>query len=121
MRIKLDENLSLSLASALSNLGHEVETVFDESLTGHSDPEIWLAAQRERRFLITQDLGFSDARAFAPGTHAGMLLLRRRSPDRVTLATRVRTIFEEEDVRSWTGCFVVASERKIRVLRPAKA
>lgn len=61
MRIKLDENLPLSLASVLAALGHEVHTVAQEQLSGSKDYELWQAAQRESLFLITQDLDFSDS------------------------------------------------------------
>ncbi len=63
MRIKLDENLPLLIASRLNALGHDVHTTYAEGLAGRPDPQIWEAAQHENRFLITQDLGFSDARA----------------------------------------------------------
>ena len=69
MKIKLDENLPLRLAFLLQELGHDVDTVQDEQLVGHRDAEIWNAAQRESRFLITQDLDFSDSRKFVPGSH----------------------------------------------------
>ena len=36
----------------------------------------WLAPQSGSRFLITQDLDFSDIRKFAPGTHHGLLLVQ---------------------------------------------
>jgi hypothetical protein len=42
----------------------------EEWLAGQSDPNIWKAAQREQRFLITQDLDFSDAGHFVPGAHS---------------------------------------------------
>lgn len=61
MRIKLDENLPAILASDLARLGHDIDTVPREGLKGHLDTEIWEAAQRAWRFLITQDLDFSDA------------------------------------------------------------
>jgi predicted nuclease of predicted toxin-antitoxin system len=74
MKIKLDENLPLRLAILLRDLGHEAHTLYDESPTGHLDREIWEATQKESRFLITQDLDFSDLRQFAPGSHRGILL-----------------------------------------------
>ena len=118
MRIKLDENLPASLRAILINLRHDVHTVADEHLTGFSDPEVREAAQRDGRFLITQDLDFSDLRRFTPGTHHGILLVRLRSPDRQTLIVRVRELFAYEDVSRWNRCFVVASERKLRIVRP---
>jgi hypothetical protein len=41
------------------------------SLTGRADAEIWRQCQLEDRLLMTQDLDFSDARKFEPGSHAG--------------------------------------------------
>ena len=118
MKIKLDENLPLRLATSLENLLHDVHTTSSEGLAGHGDAEIWEAAQAESRFLITQDLDFSDIRQFAPGTHAGVLLVRLHSPSRQNLIERVENVLKTENVDEWAGCFVVVTERKIRVLRP---
>ncbi|HLZ13455.1 MAG TPA: DUF5615 family PIN-like protein [Candidatus Acidoferrum sp.] len=86
MKIKLDENLPQQIAPVLRGLGHDVHTLTEEGLAGRRDDDVWLATQNESRFLITQDLDFSDLRKFAPGTHEGVLLLRLRSPDRKNLA-----------------------------------
>ena len=120
MRIKLDENLPLRLASVLQSFGHDVHTARQEALSGHPDAEIWEAAQNESRFLITQDMDFSDVRKFAPGSHCGILLVRLRSPSREALIERVMTVFQTEDVVQWERCFVVATERKLRLLKPAR-
>ena len=117
MNIKLDENLPFQIAAALEELGHDVHTTNEEGLSGSADRVIWEAAQREARFLITQDLDFSDGRRFAPGTHHGILLIRLRSPSRLGLIDRVDDLFRNEDVARWAGCFVVATERKVRVRR----
>jgi len=118
MKIKLDENLPLLLATLLSKLGHDVHTLHDELLLGRADKQVWEATQKESRFLITQDLDFSDLRRFAPGSHHGILLVRLRSPNRRDLIERVEELFKKENVSEWAGCFVVATERKIRVLKP---
>jgi predicted nuclease of predicted toxin-antitoxin system len=117
MRIKLDENLPVSLAAVLGDLDHDVHTVAEENLSGRNDREVWEAAQQDVRFLITQDLDFSDVRRFAPGTHCGILLVRLHSPDRHSLIMRVSEVFQREDVSDWAGCFVVVTERKTRVIR----
>jgi len=118
MKVKLDENLPFRLASILKHLGHDVHTLQYEGLLGRPDKEIWERAQQESRFLITQDMDFSDSRKFIPGSHHGILLLRLRSSDRTSLVERVTELFQNESVGEWNGCFVVATERKIRVLRP---
>jgi len=71
VKIKLDENLPDGLVAVLTELGHDVDTVHAEQLTGCTDPDVWSAAQAAQRFLITQDLDFPDMRRYLPGTHAG--------------------------------------------------
>ena len=117
MRVKLDENLPLQIASRLRALGNDVHTTQAEGLSGCNDSDLWMAAQREERTLITQDLDFSDVRRFAPGTHHGIVLIRLRSPNRRRLVERVEEIFQDEVVSAWAGCFVVVTEQKVRVRR----
>ncbi len=90
MKVKLDENIPVRLAGLLATFGHAVDTVASEGLKGRSDSDVWSAAQREDRFLITQDLDFSDVRQFKPGTHAGLLLVRLREPGANALVSRIQ-------------------------------
>ena len=119
MKFKLDENLPESLAAHLATLKHDADNVRQEHLAGHDDEEIWAAAQAADRFLITQDLDFSDLRKFQPGTHHGVLLVRLPNAGRGALTRRILEALRTEDVESWKCCFVVLSEHKLRVLRPA--
>ncbi|MCR4304091.1 MAG: DUF5615 family PIN-like protein [Gallionella sp.] len=116
MKIKLDENLPASLVSVLQGHGHDVDTVPQEHLSGRPDAEIWQAVGAESRFLITQDLDFSDTRKFTPGTHAGLLLVRLREPGAHALLDAISAIAAE--IADWGGCFVVLTENKIRIKRP---
>ncbi|MFO1422921.1 MAG: DUF5615 family PIN-like protein [Candidatus Competibacteraceae bacterium] len=116
MKIKLDENLPARLAHVLERHGHEVDTVPQENLTGKPDADIWQAVCAESRFLITQDLDFSDIRQFAPGTHAGLLLARLREPSAQALLEAISVV--ATDIANWAGCFVVLTDHKIRIKRP---
>lgn len=117
MKLKLDENLPESLVPALSALGHDVDNVRLEGLVGQSDPNVWRAAQEEGRFLVTQDLDFSDVRQFQPGTHHGLMLVRLRVPGRRALAVRIVEAFRSIDADSWSGGFVLLTDSKLRVHR----
>jgi len=121
MKLKLDENLPLGLTAIPKNLGHDVDTALQEGLTGALDRKIWEAAQRESRFFVTQDMDFSDLRKFYPGTHAGILVVRLRAPSWKRLVRRMVEIFRTENVNSWSGCFVVATDAKVRVVTPEKS
>lgn len=115
MRLKLDENMPASLAAALSTKGHDVDTSPAEGLAGRSDADVWAATQAAQRLLITQDLDFSDIRRYEPGTHHGLLLVRLREPSRTRLADRVLQVFALPEAAEWNGCFVVVTDRKVRV------
>lgn len=116
MKIKLDENLPARLLPVLEKHGHDVDTVPSENLTGRPDAEVWQAALDEGRFLITQDLDFSDTRRFAPGTHAGLLLVRLREPGAQALLDAIGAV--AADMTGWAGCFVVLTDHKVRIKRP---
>jgi len=116
MKIKLDENLPARLVPILQKHGHDVDTVPEEHLSGRPDSEIWQAVSAEGRFLITQDLDFSDTRQFAPGTHAGLLLVRLHEPGAHALMEAINAVAAE--IADWAGCFVVLTENKIRIKRP---
>jgi len=92
VKIRLDENLPARLVRLLAELGHDTDTVPQEGFAGKPDSDIWTAAQTAERFLITQDLDFSDIRRFTPGTHHGLLLVRLRAPGRDALAQRVQDL-----------------------------
>jgi hypothetical protein len=79
---------------------------------------VWEAAQTHGRFLITQDLDFSDARKYAPGLHHGVLLVRLPQPGRNALLNRIATLCRAEAVDTWYRCIVTATPRKVRVRRP---
>ena len=121
MRLKLDENIATSAGARLAALGFDVDTVLDEGLGGRPDADVWAAAQSERRFLVTQDLDFSDTRTFAPGTHEGLLLVRLPDAEQWRIADYLVAWFSAPDVKTWARCFVVATPNKVRVLRPAQA
>lgn len=116
MKVKLDENSSSRLIKDLRVQGYEVDTVSDEGLTRGADVDVWRATQAEQRFPITQDMDFSDVRIFAPGTHAGLLLVRLREPGGNALLKAVSRVAVE--IRTWAGCFVVLTDRKLRIRRP---
>jgi predicted nuclease of predicted toxin-antitoxin system len=118
VKLKLDENIAASAGRRLPALGLDVDTVVSEGLAGKTDREGWVAAPLAGRLLVTQDFDFSDARTFAPGTHAGLLIVRLPDTEPWRLSDDLAGWFAGPDVASWEGCFVVATPRKIGVLRP---
>ncbi|HWC12665.1 MAG: DUF5615 family PIN-like protein [Actinomycetota bacterium] len=76
MKVKLDENLPVSLGEVLAAHDHDVDTIIAEDLVGYPDAEVAAAVLTDGRLLITLDKRFGDIRAYPPGTHPGILVLR---------------------------------------------
>jgi len=76
MRFKLDENLGRRCQGLFRDAGHDVQTVFQESLSGATDRQLYDACRRERRCLVTLDLDFADVTRFAPEKTEGIIVLR---------------------------------------------
>ncbi len=119
MKLKLDENIPRSSRDRLLALGWDTDTVLDEHLGGHPDADVWTGAQSGARVLVTQDLDFSDVRKFTPGTHHGIVVVRLPDNEQWRIGDYLVAWFSAPESRSWTGCFVVATATKVRVLRPA--
>jgi predicted nuclease of predicted toxin-antitoxin system len=76
VKFKLDENLPELVSTTLAGLGHDAHTVAEEQLAGALDETVFQACVSEGRVLVTLDLDFADIRAYPPGTHAGVWILR---------------------------------------------
>lgn len=102
--------MPVTLAAILTAYGHDTDRVHEEGLTGSSDHDVWQETQRAGRFLITQDLDFSDLRPFQPDGHYGLLLVRLPNPSRQTLIECMDLAFKTRAVETWQRCFVVLTE-----------
>jgi predicted nuclease of predicted toxin-antitoxin system len=117
MRIKVDEDLPRAATQMLRDRGYEAASVAEQGMGGWKDPDLWRNVQAERRFLVTADKGFADIRFYAPGTHAGVMLLR---PDEdgirpvVELLERVLVNYNLEDL---ARTVTVVTPRGIRIRR----
>ena len=121
LRFKIDENVPIDAAALLEAAGYDAHTVYDEALAGAPDPNVAEACARESRVLVTLDLDFSDVRAYPPGTHPGIVVLRPRAPDRnstLALLVRVMPLFANESV---TGCLWIVDSERVRVRAPRGA
>ena len=121
LRFKLDENVPVDAALVLREAGYNCHTVYDEALAGAPDPNVAAACAREGRVLATLDLDFSDVRAYPPGTHPDIVVLRPRTPDRdstLALLRRVLPLFTSEPV---ARCLWIVDSERLRVRAPRDA
>lgn len=118
MRFKLDENITVVAKDPLLALGHDVDTVADEQLAGRPDPDVLAAAVADERVLVTFDLGFGDPRAYPPGSHRGVILLRLRDQQPDNVVSVLQRLAQNHNLDELAGCRVVVTESLIRIRWP---
>jgi predicted nuclease of predicted toxin-antitoxin system len=92
LKFKIDENLPSEFAAILRSAGFEADTVADEDLSGAADALLARHAQTNSRVLITLDMDFANIQSYPPAAHAGIVVLRPHSQDKVTLLALLQTL-----------------------------
>jgi predicted nuclease of predicted toxin-antitoxin system len=121
VRIKLDENLHLDLAAVFATAGHDVDTVADEGLLGAEDASVLAAGSGEERLIVTLDRGFGDIRAYPPGTHCGVVVLRLDDNSLPATRAAVENLVSDVDLEGLAGCVAVYRSGSLRVRRAPDA
>jgi predicted nuclease of predicted toxin-antitoxin system len=75
VKFKLDENIRRRGLQLLRASGHDVMTVWDQSLRGVSDEELFKICSTEGRALVTLDRDFGQVPRFPPEKSAGIAIL----------------------------------------------
>jgi predicted nuclease of predicted toxin-antitoxin system len=117
VRFKIDENLPAEAAAVLQGAGFDAHTVDGEKLSGASDETVAGASRSEGRILITLDLDFANIRAYPPGEHAGIVVLRVKHQDKPAVLAHLRRLVTALLGREATGPPPAATRRGAAVIR----
>lgn len=117
MRVKVDEDLPRAAAIILREAGYEAIGVREQSMGGYADAALWRAVQAEGRFLVTADKGFADIRFYAPGTHAGVLLLRPEQDGIRPVIELLERVLANFALETLAEAVAVATPRGVRIRR----
>lgn len=117
MRLKLDENLDVSLAAWLTSLGHDTTTIREEQMSGASDEEVFAVALAEKRCLVTLDLDFSDPLRFPPTNSAGTLVLRVPVPSMAMIRRLLEQAIAHTSVESPDAQIWIVELGRVRIWR----
>jgi predicted nuclease of predicted toxin-antitoxin system len=104
MKILIDENIPLMTVSALLDLGHDVLDIRGTKNEGIKNSSLWKLIQKERRFFITTDKGFTEYR---DTRHNGILIIRLRQPNRYKIHDKVLLALEQTEEKEWKNLLVV--------------
>lgn len=72
----MDESIGVGVAEFLRENGFNTKYVGDIGLLGHGDEDVFAAAWRNARIVVTHDLDFLDDRRFPPHRNPGVILVR---------------------------------------------
>lgn len=116
MKFKLDENFGLRTKQVFVASGHDVETVYDERLSGASDQEIMTVCIHEGRCLVTLDLDFSDVLRFPPERTAGIVVVRLlRNPTTQLLESLIQHLLKQISINSIEGKLWILEPGRLRI------
>jgi predicted nuclease of predicted toxin-antitoxin system len=115
MEFKIDENLPIEVAGILRASGHDARTIHDQQMVGKPDPGLALVCQSERRALITLDLDFADIRAYPPGDHPGIIVLRPLTQSKPSVVALVEQRLPLIEVEPLHGRLWIVQENGLRI------
>lgn len=81
-RFLVDESMGGEVANILRHYGYNAKYVADVGLLGHGDEDVFTAAWKDKRILVTHDPDFLDDRLFPPHRNPGIVLVRPGSSGR---------------------------------------
>jgi predicted nuclease of predicted toxin-antitoxin system len=117
VKVKLDENITGAANSLIAQHGHEVHTVVDEGLTGATDSVVIQACRSDERMLVTFDVGFGNLRAYPPGTHPGIVLLRLADQRPDATLDVLRRFLIGHVLDELAGALIIVSDDRVRIRR----
>jgi len=75
-RFLVDENAGVVVAKILQRSGYNAKFVEDVGLCGRSDEDVFAAAWRDERVVVTHDADFLDNNRFPSHRNPGVILIR---------------------------------------------
>lgn len=75
-RFLVDESVGINVAKILQGYGYSAKYVADMDLCGRSDEDVFAAAWKDNRVLVTHDADFLDNNRFPPHRNPGVVLVR---------------------------------------------
>lgn len=114
MKIKLDENIPMALATYLRYEGYDVSTIPEENLSGATDSTVSYHATKEDRILVTFDMDFADIRNYPIGSHAGIIVFRINDQRWSLLKELVERLINSGTLERLHGSLAIVNEKQVR-------
>lgn len=117
MKIKLDQNISHHLRNLLEELDHDVDTVFDEGLSGAPDADVLSAALSHHRLLFTLDTDFLDFKRYPPARHAGVVVFRPPRQGALTIIKFIKAFVASANLGRHSQRTTIVEQTRVRIFK----
>jgi predicted nuclease of predicted toxin-antitoxin system len=117
LKVVVDEDLPRQAVRLLREHGYDAASVVELNWGGWKDPPLWIAIQKDERFLVTADKGFGDIRVYPPGKHFGVLLLRPDEDGIRPVIELLEQVLNSYKLENLVGATTVVTPRGIRMRR----
>jgi predicted nuclease of predicted toxin-antitoxin system len=117
LKVMVDEDLPCQAVQLLREYGYDAVSVVEQGMGGWKDPPLWIAIQKDERYLVTADKGFGDIRVYPPGTYHGILLLRPDEDGIRPIVELLQKVLDSYKLEDLVGATTVATPRGIRLRR----
>ncbi|OQB37589.1 MAG: hypothetical protein BWY09_01573 [Candidatus Hydrogenedentes bacterium ADurb.Bin179] len=122
MKFKTDENIPVDVLSVMVLRGHDVASVYTQSLQGTSDSHLASVCAAEGRALLTLDLDFANIAAYPPEKYCGILVLRPHNQSIPMIHILVRKLLAMLEQETPHGALWIVEPDRIRIMhRPPSA
>ena len=115
MKFKTDENLPVEVARTLASRGHDAVSVVDQHLGGTTDDDLARVCVSENRILVTLDTDFADIKAYPPGEHPGIIVLRLSRQEKNAVVGVIRRLLDSLQLEDPEGNLWIVDDHRIRV------
>lgn len=115
LKVTVDEDLPRQAVQLLRDHGYDAASVVEQGMGGWKDAQLWIAVQRDERYLVTADKGFGDIRVYSPGTHHGILLLRPDEDGIRPVLELLQKVLDSYNLEDLIGATTVATPKGIRL------
>lgn len=87
-------------------------------MAGAPDPDVVAAATGSQRILVTLDVGLGDIRAYPPGSHSGIVVLRPPDQSATTVTKAIGDLANVAEPGGLAGAVAVMQRGLLRIRHP---
>jgi len=117
MKFLGDMGIARSTLTWLQARGHDAKHLRDEGLQRLPDDEIFAKAKKEKRIVLTFDLGFGDIAASAVQALPSVIIFRLQDERPTNVNRRLEEVLEEAARELEEGAIISVEETRFRIRR----